>query len=241
MRSVFSFSKWAPILSTATILMGCSHSDRSTTTGEPKQAAAFTVYPDLSLSVAAISDGAYAARLVQEVGREFGQFKIGDSARIVEVGDASSGRAVTVPIVTGYRLRIPAAQRKLTGDLNVLFDQARAAGGDKSTHLLYTLEHSNPICTPRSGIAVLSDGVESSGDYSAADALNAGKPVNLPPPPGPYLKGCSVIILGIGLSGTGANGSAQALPAQAMRSLENGWRTYLRSAGATDIRFQSIL
>lgn len=241
MRSISLFPKWAAILCTTTILTGCSQPDRSAATSEPKEAAAFTVLPDLSLSPAAISDPSYAARLVEEVGRRFGQYKVGDSARIIEVGDASSERAVTVPIVTGYRLRIPAAQRKLTGDLNAIFAQARATGGDKSTHLLYTLEHSNPVCTPRSEIALLTDGAEATSEYSVAEALNAGKPVNLPPPPGPYLKGCSVVMLGLGLSGTGANGHTQALPAQAMRSLEAGWRAYLQAAGTTDIRFQSIL
>ena len=245
MRKVFRIARRWGFAIVTFLLVGCTHDQKTegATAGHPK-AAVLTAFADVSLSTAAVNDPAYATRVSELVGRDYSRSHIGDLARVVVVGDRSAAHAAsTILIASGYSQRIPTAQRKLVAALESTFQQYRGSQGEETTNLLYSLENSRPFCTPGSRVVLISDGVESSDNYSASEPLASGKPVNLPAPSGPYLRGCTAAIYGLGMSADGRGGSPQALPNRQLAALEAGWRAYFTEAGVRpeDISFASIL
>jgi len=231
-----------PILAAVTACSGSSP-EPSPASGKP----AHLVYIiDGSTSPATINDATVMRAAEDRVGEEMKRdAQLGDTLIVFQVGSTDASRMVSYPAIhTGYNLRLPAAHARLVGQMNEIAARFRDQGGDTSTHLIESLEAIRPECASgRDVITMLTDGVEESDSYSAATVLSAGKPVNLPSPPGRYLAGChKVILLGFGLSvDLSAGGRPQLLPARSLAALRQGWLNYLTAAGmrAQDVEFVS--
>jgi hypothetical protein len=202
----------------------------------PQHAAVVTLYIDISRSMPLIDNPAFAERVIEQVGREVRDLELGDEVRVFVVGNRTADRAVSLPkISTGYNLRIPEAATRVQKNMRDLIAEHRQDGGDDATNLLFALENSHPICTPRSRVILISDGIEANDSYSVVRALANGTDISLPKAQQPYLKGCSVTFYGMGISSeTGAGIEAQPLANSPMQALTNAWRTYLRSAGVNN-------
>lgn len=209
------------------------------------QAAVVTTFADLSASTAFVASPAYADAAIKQVGKAVMKQQLGDAFRVVPIGSRSVERAVdALSVSTDRKFRLAAARKRVEASLNELIESGRQNGGDGTTNILYTLENAQPRCTPRSKIIVLSDGIEDSEGYSVNQALALGKPVRLPPPSHPYLKGCSIEFVGIGITPQAMNGmTAETLPNDKLQALIGAWREYFAAAGVSpgDMNFTSIL
>lgn len=236
----------ASLLPLAITLTACTGSPPRASQGQaPKKPAYFAYIDDVSSSPATMNDPVVVQAAERRIGEEMTkEVQLGDTITVYEAGARSADRMVAhPPIVTDYNLRVPAARARLLQQLREVATGFHARGGDKATNLLLTLEAARPQCTPRSTVTLVTDGVEESDTYSAAKALRAGKAVNLPPPPGKYLAGCHIQLLGFGLTTELSAGKAQLLPARHLAALRQGWTAYLRAAGVRpdDIDFVSVL
>jgi hypothetical protein len=222
-------------------LAGC-HSPPSANR-PPPQAAVMTVLVDSSSSTAFISSESYGDAATKRVGALVLAQQLGDEFRIVPFGSRTTDRALDAfSEASGYKRRLPAIRKDLEASLAELLAANRKGGGDGSTNLLFTLQNGGLSCTPRSRIVILSDGIEASETYAVAPSLAANKAVHLPAPSTPFLKGCSITFIGIGISPMG-DGQAETLPDAQLKALIAGWREYFQAAGVApaDIQFQSIL
>lgn len=241
---MLKFTKiWGFLLPLLTALAGCSGSPA--TPGTSQQAANAYILYDVSTSPATVADPsvreAAARRLTDDFKREA---RLGDTVLLYEAGSRAAERMVAhPPIVTGYNLRVPAALAKLRQEIAAVTDRVQTQGGDGSTNLLLSLETIQPSCTPRSSVAIVSDGIEESDGYSTSKALMADKSVDLPPPPGRYLAGCKVTMLGFGLTVDPSVGHGALLPTKSLAALRQGWLSYLQAAGVRpqDVVFASTL
>ncbi|WP_067734188.1 hypothetical protein [Novosphingobium naphthalenivorans] len=238
------FAKQGAALPFFLALAACSGAPAPTDAPHTSEPAQLTVIDDVSESTAAHIDPAVAKAAQQRIAGLAGQMQLGDSIIVYEAGARSAERMIAHPaIVTDYNLRIPAAAAKLEQQLQEIAARFDAEGGDDQTNLLLALETIRPSCTPRSTVVLMTDGMEVSDAYSASQALVAGEPVNLPPPPGEYLAGCRVVMLGFGLTIDPSAEAPQILPASMLISLRQAWTAYLQAAGVkpADMTFISAL
>lgn len=234
---------WAILMPLTLTLAACSGSPASgDKSAQQQHAAALYVLNDVSGSSAAQGDDPFGNGIRNRVGDEVEKLKLGDSVTIYELGSRTAERFVAHPtITTGYKLHLKAARKRVVQQMQDIAATYRAKGGDGGTNLLLTLENFHPDCVSgRSTILIVSDGVEESEAYSASKPLAAGKPVNLPSPSGPILKGCRVVFLGFGVSAD-TSGAGQVLPASMLSALRQGWEKYLRDAGASEVTFTSLI
>jgi hypothetical protein len=224
-------------------LAACSGSASSDAPKVPRYAAHLYVLSDVSKSSSLQGVDALGKAVRKRVADVVKEMELGDSVTVLTVGGRGSKNFVAYPtITTSTRLRLPAASRKVVAQLDEIARNHRASGGDGNTNVLLALDNLRPDCrSGRSMIMILSDGIESSEAYNAAAALNAGKPVEMPPPSG-LLRGCMVELLGFGVVAEGA-GSSNILPAVQLRLLQKGWEKWLTSAQVApeDISFTSRL
>lgn len=242
----FSTIRTATVLALAALVPGMTgcHQAPAADTAQVRQAAVDTIAFDGSSSTAFIASPAYGDAAIRRVSDLVKRQQLGDGVRIMAFGSRTSDNAVNVLSAnSGYALRIPAMRKDVEARLAQMMAQARQRGGDSSTNILYALENAHVACTPRSRLVILSDGIEASESYSAASALSAGQPVQLPPPASPYLKGCAVEFIGIGVAPMGDGMDAETLPNAQLQALISGWRTYFEAAGVQpgDMTFTSIL
>lgn len=225
-------------------LAACSGSASSDAAKAPHYAAQLMIMSDVSGSSAVQGDDVVGKAVRARIGEAVKAMALGDSSTIIEVGSLSAERFVTHPtITTTAQLRQAAAARKVTLQLEDIAAKQRANGGDGGTHLTMALASLQPDCrSGRSKIKIVSDGLEQSNAYSAVAAINAGKPVELPPPSGASLKGCKIEFLGFGMAVDSA-GTAVLLPEAQLRSLRDGWAQWLTAAGVApdDMVFTSLL
>lgn len=224
-------------------LGGCDAAD-APKDGPLPQAAALTVLVDGSASTAFIASPAYGDAAVRRVGEAVTRQALGDRFRIVGFGSRQVENGVNVLTEeSGYANRLPAVRGQVENSLRDLLAHNRQSGGQGSTNILYALENANPTCTPRSRIVILSDGIEDSETYSVNRVLAAGQPVRLPAPNTPYLRGCLVEFVGIGMAPQMGHGIAETLSNDQLKALTAGWRNYFIAAGVKPdaIRFTSIL
>lgn len=235
----------AALLPLTIALAACSVAPTKAEGTNPRKAAHFVYIDDVSTSPATMIDHTVAKAVERRIGDDLSaSVQLGDTITVYESGGRSADRMVAHPsIVTDYNLRIPAAHAQLTQQLRDIASRFQAQGGDNATNLLLTLESIRPKCTPRSTVTLVTDGVEESDAYSAAKALNGGKPVSLPQPPFKYLAGCRVRFIGFGLTADPLKGGPQLMPARQLAALRQGWTSYLEAAGVQtqDIEFISAL
>ena len=238
-----SFMKiWAILMPVSLILAACSGSASSGDKAAHQHAAALYVLDDVSSSSAVQGDDAFGAAVRDRVSEAVEKLRLGDSVTVYDLGGRTAERFVAHPtITTGYKLHLKAAGKQVVQQMRDVSATYRAKGGDGSTNLLLTLENLNPDCSSgRSTILIVSDGVEESEAYSVSKALAKGKPVNLPSPSGPILKGCRVVFLSFGVSAD-ASGTGQVLPGKMLNALREGWEKHLKDAGASEVTFTSLI
>lgn len=211
-------------------LAACSGSAAPNAPKAPQYAAHIYVLSDVSKSSTVQGKDALGEAVRKRVADVVKELELGDSVTVLTVGGRGAKNFVAYPtITTSPRLRLPAASRKVIAQLDEIARSHQASGGDGNTNLLLALDNLRPDCrSGRSMIMIVSDGIESSEAYDAAAALNAGKPVEMPPPSG-LLRGCMVELLGFGVVADGA-GSSNILPDAKLRALRKGWEQWLASA-----------
>ena len=223
-------------------LAACSGSAPSEAPKPPQHAAHLYIMSDVSGTSVVQGDNVVGNALRQRVADAVKTMELGDSVTVVEVGSRSAERFVARPtITTGPKLRQAAASRKVVAQMEDIASSYRANGGDGGTNLLLALDTLRPDCrSGRSVIMIVSDGIESSEAYDAVAALNAGKPIELPPPPSSLLRGCQLEFVGFGVAADGS-GKGAILPEVHLRALRKGWEKYLTAGGvaASDMTFTS--
>ncbi len=246
----FKFSRH-PVRSSLTgallMLSACGHSSGVPQQGEAAQskAAVLTVFIDVSGSAALIKQPDFANRMIERVGEEISNLELGDKIRILTLGDRSADHSFSqLEIETGIGTRLPAARASVELKIRQIIGQSIRTGGDRSTNILSAMEGAQPECTPRSTVMVVGDGIEDSDTYSVTKALRSDQPIDLPTAAHPYLRGCRIAMLGIGIAAEPGNGiGSKPLGSHQLATLTEGWSRYLQSAGAsaTDLRFTSII
>jgi hypothetical protein len=242
MRNIFTL---ATCLTPAFLtLAACSGSAPTDAPNAPKFAAHLYVASDVSGTSAVQGTDVVGNAIRTRIADAVRAMALGDSVTVLEVGSLSAERFVAHPtITTNAQSRQAAAARKVVAQLEDIAVKYRANGGDGGTHLTMALANLQPDCrSGRSVIKVVSDGLEQSHAYSAVAALNAGKAIALPPPSGPFLKGCKVEFLGFGIA-VDSFGQAALLPEVHLTALRKGWERWLSSAGVapSDMAFTSLL
>jgi hypothetical protein len=243
MRNIFTLATClTPLCFT---LAACSGAASTDVPKAPKFAAHLYILNDVSGTSAVQGDDVVGKAVRSRIGEAVKALALGDSSTIVEVGSLSAERFVTHPtITTTAQLRQAAAARKVVAQMEDIAVKNRASGGDGGTHLTMALANLQPDCrSGRSVIMIVSDGLEQSHTYSAVAALNAGKPIALPPPSsGASLKNCKIAFLGFGMA-TDSSGQAALLPEVHLSALRKGWEQWLSAAGVApaDMTFTSLL
>lgn len=242
MRNIFTLAGClTPLCFT---LAACSGSPSSDAPKAPQYAAHLYVLDDVSGSSGVQGEDVVGKAVRARIGEAVKAMALGDSSTIVEVGSLSAERFVKHPtITTNAQLRQAAAARKVVTQMEEIAAKHRASGGDGGSNLLMALTNLQPDCrSGRSVIKVVSDGLELSQDYIASVAISSDKPLELPPPPTAFLKGCKVEFLGFGMTANGV-GAAVVLPEAQLRSLRDGWTKWLTAAGVApeDMVFTSLL
>lgn len=239
--------KFAPLALTslALSLSACSGNEGDRSSPTAQQPATATILVDTSASTPFMASPAYSDAAIQRVGKAVAALHLGDKARIVAFGSRTTDHAVDVFAEgSGYKRHVPVLGKHVETALRDLLANARAGGGDGSTNIIYALENANVECTPRSRVIVLSDGIEHSDAAQLDRALAHDAPLHLPNPATPILNGgCSVEMIGIGVSPAGVGARAETLPGAQLQSLVAAWRDWFAAAGLgqNDMTFTSIL
>lgn len=242
----YSLKISAALLPIVATLAACSaEPETPKQTGAHAQPAHHYYLNDTSVSTATQIDPAVAQAVERFIGADMdANVQLGDSITFYETGAISAERMVAkLHLVTDYAQRVPVAKTKVIEAQRASAARVQSEGGDGDTNLLLTAEAIPFICTPRSTITFITDGVES-GDYSAAGALALDAPVNLPPPTSDsLLAGCKIRFVGFGLTANAATGKAELLPAKPLAMLRLGWMRFLTQAGVMpqDVEFISTL
>lgn len=243
MRNIFKLASCLTPL--CVTLAACSGSPSSEAPKAPQYAAHLYVLDDVSMSSAVQGDDAVGKAVRARIGEAVKKLALGDSTTIAEVGGLSAKRFVKHPtITTNAQLRQAAASRKVVTQLEEIAARHRADGGDVGSYLLMALTNLQPDCrSGRSVIKIVSDGLEQSQDYSATRAIGSDKPLDLPPPPTAFLKGCKVEFLGFGMVAAYGVDKAVVLPESELRPLRDIWTRWLTAAGVApeDMVFTTLL
>lgn len=237
--------KFAPLALTSLALTLSACSGNRSNQGTAQQPATATILVDTSASTPFMASPTYSDAAIRRVGKAVAALHLGDKARIVAFGSRTTDHAVNVFAEgSGYKRHVPVLGKHVEAALRDLLANARAGGGDGSTNIIYTLENANVECTPRSRVIILTDGIEHSDAAEFDRALASKRPLRLPHPVTPFLSGgCSVEMVGIGVSPTGAGTEAETLPNTQLQSLVAAWRDWFTAAGLgqNDLIFTSIL
>lgn len=205
-----------------------------------------TVAADVSKSTPFLASPAYTDAAVQRLGEAVLKQRPGDRFRIVAIGDRSVDNSIgSFSMASGQRIHLRTVRSRMEAALTDLYAKQRYLGGNASTNLLYGLQNSHPLCNAGSAIYVFSDGLEASSEANVGAALATGKPITLPEPGEPFLKGgCSIWMIGIGVSSaTSAGTTMQTLPDAQLQTLTSAWRSWFVAAGAdpAKVHFETIL
>lgn len=241
MNKAISFG--AVMLPFALSLAACSDGPSSSDAVMPKHPAYLYIVDDVSSSARVQADDPFGKGVRARAAEAVKQLEKGDRVQLVEAGSLEVDRLVAHPLIrTGHKVRLAKASRMLAGQLEDVARRTRASGGDASTNLMAALANLRPDCaSDRSVIMIVSDGVESSAAFDAEKALASGKPVALPPPAAPFLRGCRVEFIGFGVLSNGSGAGGQLLPARELEALRKGWSEYLTAAGASEVTFTSMI
>lgn len=204
-----------------------------------------TVFADISASTPFLKSPPYASAAIRRVGEAVLHQRTGDRFRIVTIGEKNIENSLdALDAASSQKIHLRTLRKRMEAALQRVFDHARGTGGDGSTSIIYALENAHPLCNPGSRIDVLTDGVEASSEANVSAALAAGQPISLPNAHDRFLSGgCTIRMIGIGVTAPDGSGPVQTLPDDQLRRLTTAWRAWFVSAGAdpTKIRFETIL
>lgn len=145
----------------------------------------------------------------------------GDEVHIRTFGDRSSAHVEGRSFRLGRKHKPEVIAFQIAEFIKAL--PSKPLQGRQETQILAFLELSQFQCERNSLVLILSDGMESSPGIREKDLL-AGKP--LPPPESGVLKGCDVVLYGMGRSKDGSITREQA------KRLRAAWSAWMKTAGA---------
>lgn len=233
----------AALLPLALALSACSGGQPTADNATPKHPAWLYVIDDVSSSARVQGDDLFGRGVRARAVEAVTQLKLGDRVQLIEAGSLQADRLVAHPLIkTGYHLSLAKARRELAGQIEGVAQRTQASGGDGTTNIIATIANLKPDCASgRTDIKINSDGVESSAAFDAGKAMAQGKPVSLPPPATPFLRGCRVEFIGFGVVSDSSESGGQLLPSRELEALRKGWSDYLTAAGASEVTFTSLI
>lgn len=188
----------------------------------PASAKTLTVGIDESVSNPLVLDEAYARVVAQYVRGQIAALQPGDWVRVRTFGERTSAHFPSEAIRITRSLRADKVADLVARFIAGL--PSKTLQGQNQTNILAFLEFGQFDCANGGRILLLTDGIESS--HSMDDrSLFAGKP--LPPPQADLLKGCEVVMFGLGQSKDGS------LPPQLVKTIRAAWAAWMKTAGAT--------
>lgn len=239
-KAIFMGAAMLPI---ALSFAACSGKQPTDQTATPKHPAYLYIINDVSSSARVQADDPFGKGVRARAVEAVTQLRLGDRVQMVNAGGLQADRLVGYPLIkTGYPLSLAKAGRELGTQMEEVAQQVQTSGGDDTTNLIATVTNLRPDCASgRTEIKFVSDGMESSAAYDAGMALASGKPVTLPPPATPFLRGCRVEFIGFGVVSDGSTSGGQLLPTVELEALRKGWTEYLKAAGTSDVTFTSLI
>lgn len=210
-------------LITAITLSGC--------TGEAEQ----TVRPhtlhialDVSISAPVMAQDStqrdqFAELAAAKAARIVSNMHLGDRVRVQAFGERSLGNMKTLDLQISHQARPPQAAQAIAALIRGIPD-AEIAGQNWTQITRYLSVVGDFDCPAGDHILIITDGIESTPDFSERDFLAGRTP--LPTPQAGILSGCKITMFGIGVSAGGM------LDASRQDRLIAQWRNFAASAGA---------
>jgi hypothetical protein len=188
------------------------------------EATRFTIARDVSESNPLVTSPVYAKHLaIDVVGLLTDSLKLGDEVYVRKFAQLDLANLAASHHVQVNRQNRP---QKVARDVARLIASTpkHEGTGQGTTNITEFLERTDFDCPNGGMIVLLTDGMEASEETNP-QALLDGKTA-LPKPSSAFLKGCRVLMLGLG------NTSDGVLPGKQYRTLIGAWSTWMHSAGA---------
>lgn len=190
---------------------------------EPSSAKTLTLGIDMSESNPSVVSDEAAAAAGALAYREITALQLGDFVHVRRFGERGAKNMPSQQLQITRRVRAPAVASSVKEYITQL--PSKSTQRDNQTNILAFLELGSGFdCANGGRIVLFTDGIEASKTISDKSLLS-GKP--LPPPTPGFLKGCEVVMFGVGQSADGS------LPPSAARHLRNAWADWMKVAGAT--------
>lgn len=195
----------------------------------PTSGAHLHLGPDASISNPLVANQDYADAVAEALRAHIRQnMTYGDRITLQSFGDGTPRHLKAKRLIITRREQPEKAAAKVAGELK---SYPKKGIKDTSTNIMGFVENNRFECSaPGSMVMILSDGIESSQDFDDKDLL-AGK--KLPPPYGQTLKGCAVVMIGIGRRSDGSR-----LPRNQIHHLKTIWTDWLKRAGASSVELR---
>lgn len=193
----------------------------------PASARTLTIGIDRSESNPFVTSGAFAQAAGAHARAEASALELGDTIRVRHFGERGEKNVRSETIRLTRALRANAVAESLSRYIAAL--PSKTAEPDHLTNILAFFELGSFDCTGHERIVLYTDGIEASLTMSDR-AFLSGKP--LPAPKADFLKGCEVVMFGIGQSKDGS------LPPALSKSIATRWEQWMSAAGA---KFTAII
>lgn len=194
----------------------------------PLHAKTLTLGIDLSESNPVVTSPEFAKAVARHAHGEIAALELGDVLQVRHFGERGTDKMRSLSIRMTRQNRPKAVADQVARHIAAL--PSKTTDPHHQTNILAFLEFGSFDCASgQSRVVIYSDGIEASQTMSDR-AFLSGKP--LPPPPANYLKGCEVVMFGLGASKDGS------LPPAVIESIRQRWTDYFKAADAT---FTSII
>lgn len=182
-----------------------------------------TIGLDESSSNPTVRDPRFAKIGAEYVHAQIVALAPGDFVHVRTFAERGSAHAVSKKIRIDKNNRVQQVAASVAQHIAGL--PGKALEGQNQTNIIAFLEFGSAgfDCSNRGRVLLLTDAVEASS-YISANSLLAGKP--LPAPEADLLKGCDVVMFGLGQSADGS------IPPQAIKTLRASWSAWMKTAGA---------
>ena len=190
---------------------------------QPRQASMITVVPDVSTSSPTTNNTVFAQQTASYIANLVANARIGDQVQYFTIGGRSSEQIVpTLQRIT--RSHRPRNVGVSIGNALVAIP-SQAATHASSTSIFYALKMANIGCRGASSkLILITDGWDTSNETDMRAVVDGNG--ELPKPATPYLRGCSVVVIGLGLDA--------GLTIHQQSNLESAYHDYFIAAGVTE-------
>lgn len=188
----------------------------------PASARTLTIALDVSESNGLVESDAAAKAAASYARTQVAALQLGDWVHVRRFGIRSAGNLPAEKVRLTRAARPAAVAESVARYIAAL--PAKTSEGDNQTNILAFLEFGSFDCANGERIVLFTDGIEASRTISDK-AFLSGKP--LPPPQAGFLKGCEVVMFGLGQSKDGS------LPPQLVKTIRAAWSDWMDKAGAS--------